>query len=112
MDFSDLIPKFRLPEDGLKNPARRARRRYRVADPLHLELGPRKAGVVSKDLHRYSSFWSIHFHSESYDKVARIHCVRNDAADQIVTAQPTIKTSRSEERRVGKECRSRWAPYH
>ena len=24
----------------------------------------------------------------------------------------TIKFSRSEERRVGKECRSRWSPYH
>ena len=24
----------------------------------------------------------------------------------------TIKESRSEERRVGKECRSRWSPYH
>ena len=23
-----------------------------------------------------------------------------------------LKTSRSEERRVGKECRSRWSPYH
>ena len=23
-----------------------------------------------------------------------------------------IKTTRSEERRVGKECRSRWSPYH
>ena len=23
-----------------------------------------------------------------------------------------IKSSRSEERRVGKECRSRWSPYH
>ena len=23
-----------------------------------------------------------------------------------------IKTARSEERRVGKECRSRWSPYH
>src|SRR5205823_9783103 len=23
-----------------------------------------------------------------------------------------IRTSRSEERRVGKECRSRWSPYH
>src|SRR2546429_9995096 len=25
---------------------------------------------------------------------------------------PTCLTSRSEERRVGKECRSRWSPYH
>ena len=24
----------------------------------------------------------------------------------------TIRSSRSEERRVGKECRSRWSPYH
>ena len=23
-----------------------------------------------------------------------------------------VKTNRSEERRVGKECRSRWSPYH
>ena len=25
---------------------------------------------------------------------------------------PHEKTKRSEERRVGKECRSRWSPYH
>ena len=28
-------------------------------------------------------------------------------ADSLATANP-----RSEERRVGKECRSRWSPYH
>ena len=27
------------------------------------------------------------------------------------TAQP-VEAARSEERRVGKECRSRWSPYH
>ena len=27
-------------------------------------------------------------------------------------AQRNIELSRSEERRVGKECRSRWSPYH
>ena len=26
--------------------------------------------------------------------------------------QPDVKIDRSEERRVGKECRSRWSPYH
>ena len=30
-------------------------------------------------------------------------------ADETVAA---FKVSRSEERRVGKECRSRWSPYH
>ena len=28
------------------------------------------------------------------------------------TAQPLWASARSEERRVGKECRSRWSPYH
>ena len=26
--------------------------------------------------------------------------------------EPLVTKSRSEERRVGKECRSRWSPYH
>ena len=29
-----------------------------------------------------------------------------------VSFTPTVTQSRSEERRVGKECRSRWSPYH
>ena len=31
-----------------------------------------------------------------------------DLVDEIVI----VDTGRSEERRVGKECRSRWSPYH
>ena len=31
--------------------------------------------------------------------------------EQYVITDPEAKT-RSEERRVGKECRSRWSPYH
>ena len=36
------------------------------------------------------------------------------AAARIVEAakRSGAKVSRSEERRVGKECRSRWSPYH
>src|SRR2546430_4432946 len=33
-----------------------------------------------------------------------LQAIRNPGADKTVT--------RSEERRVGKECRSRWSPYH
>ena len=29
-----------------------------------------------------------------------------------ITRNPPSRTTRSEERRVGKECRSRWSPYH
>src|SRR5258706_6524300 len=32
--------------------------------------------------------------------------------DRLVDIQPTCNRLRSEERRVGKECRSRWSPYH
>src|SRR3712207_7931542 len=36
----------------------------------------------------------------------------NGAARWVRLAWFTFQPSRSEERRVGKECRSRWSPYH
>src|SRR3989440_5555133 len=36
----------------------------------------------------------------------------NDALDLLVAAVLIKLLGRSEERRVGKECRSRWSPYH
>ena len=44
--------------------------------------------------------------------------VHHDLWDMDLPAQPTLADitvngqKRSEERRVGKECRSRWSPYH
>ena len=41
--------------------------------------------------------------------------VRNAAVEQMMKARvekPGVMDTRSEERRVGKECRSRWSPYH
>ena len=34
------------------------------------------------------------------------------SVSSIARAQKHLETERSEERRVGKECRSRWSPYH
>src|SRR2546427_12517462 len=34
------------------------------------------------------------------------------ASFKIANATPPVGSIRSEERRVGKECRSRWSPYH
>src|ERR1035437_357887 len=34
------------------------------------------------------------------------------SAAHLAEWQPRIERLRSEERRVGKECRSRWSPYH
>ena len=39
--------------------------------------------------------------------------IRHDFVNQnFQTERQRSNTSRSEERRVGKECRSRWSPYH
>ena len=35
-----------------------------------------------------------------------------DGEEVVLLAQPRSFAERSEERRVGKECRSRWSPYH
>ena len=36
----------------------------------------------------------------------------NAPATNVATGLKNLTTARSEERRVGKECRSRWSPYH
>src|SRR5256886_12309598 len=35
-----------------------------------------------------------------------------DSGDEVYALTPFDRDGRSEERRVGKECRSRWSPYH
>ena len=47
---------------------------------------------------------------EGYKNVAKLF--RAAAASETVHAMSHFKVMRSEERRVGKECRSRWSPYH
>src|SRR2546429_1846548 len=42
---------------------------------------------------------------------ARVHRAIDDGADAAVQRKSSARP-RSEERRVGKECRSRWSPYH
>ena len=42
------------------------------------------------------------------------NCVNSgiDTVGILTQYQPFVLNERSEERRVGKECRSRWSPYH
>ena len=49
-----------------------------------------------------------------YDKRFKTKKEAKEAELQILIDINTIQkgTTRSEERRVGKECRSRWSPYH
>ena len=40
------------------------------------------------------------------------YIVEEETSKHNIWWQNELRTSRSEERRVGKECRSRWSPYH
>ena len=55
----------------------------------------------------------LSFHSDRCDVIAFL-CLqpaRSGGENQIVQSEE-VEQVRSEERRVGKECRSRWSPYH
>ena len=45
-------------------------------------------------------------------EMAKKISTRKTTAKSSSTAKKTSVKNRSEERRVGKECRSRWSPYH
>ena len=44
------------------------------------------------------------------EEPSSFHIQTNDETTSFIP--PTASRARSEERRVGKECRSRWSPYH
>ena len=58
--------------------------------------------TMSMEINNYSSY------ATNYTE--RIKKSDSKAATEVKTG--TSANSRSEERRVGKECRSRWSPYH
>ena len=37
---------------------------------------------------------------------------KSNAKPAVINIPESVETTRSEERRVGRECRSRWSPYH
>ena len=67
-------------------------------------------------------FDSMPYHSEAWHKVMKSHGLTLSREEAYMhegrTGASTInivfqrELGRSEERRVGKECRSRWSPYH
>ena len=46
------------------------------------------------------------------EKIGQLFIIRPDALDLTLSQETINDAKRSEERRVGKECRSRWSPYH
>ena len=63
------------------------------------------------DAERYSADWLKQYH---WTPLAVVRPRSTDEVARVVAFADQNKLSivRSEERRVGKECRSRWSPYH
>ena len=49
---------------------------------------------------------------ECLEKILESFKLQNIPGATIIDSKGMIQELRSEERRVGKECRSRWSPYH
>ena len=55
----------------------------------------------------------IIFATTNEGKMKEIRMILSDLNVELLSLKDAgIKVDRSEERRVGKECRSRWSPYH
>ena len=52
------------------------------------------------------------FTVSSEKKTEKDFTVTFQIPENSTTSTPAAESARSEERRVGKECRSRWSPYH
>src|SRR5260221_303992 len=90
-----------------------SRRRHRIS------LCDWSSDVCSSDLD-VSSWLKNREDAESHDRQLLFHiphfavttkCARR-FFNQELSSWPASNGNRSEERRVGKECRSRWSPYH
>src|SRR5256885_16715787 len=80
---------------------------------LHKTLTPSGALESSEGEGRSMIVVGIPAHNEE-KTIGRVVASAKNFADLVVVCDDgsTDGTARSEERRVGKECRSRWSPYH
>ena len=52
------------------------------------------------------------YYNNSIEEVVRLFSTSLETGLSAGEAKKRLEQYRSEERRVGKECRSRWSPYH
>ena len=73
------------------------------------ELVESYIGKYCKNIHDVAGmYYPFHYSN-------KVHAVFGRLKDEVIAgtySEGTHTIVRSEERRVGKECRSRWAPYH
>src|SRR2546422_11659832 len=81
----------------------------RATEKIHLS-----PGAVSLQLHKLADELQTELFVRSGKRLIPTPAALRlaELAKQVVTMMGHIQQTRSEERRVGKECRSRWSPYH
>src|SRR5256885_14592918 len=72
-------------------------------DQVAVDVGYTVLVIPRKDIVKISK-------PEGFESTAKP--VASPKAARDGESKPAVETKRSEERRVGKECRSRWSPYH
>src|SRR2546425_7446244 len=98
----DPVPLL-LPPDAPRSEIFRVRTELGLDRPLPVQYATFLANVLRGDFGR-----SIHFR----EPAARVVLGYLPATFELGLAAFAFAVLRSEERRVGKECRSRWSPYH
>src|SRR3712207_4404022 len=83
----------------------RARQRYLVAESKPLQITFKPDAIVPAGFGALT--WG------SYSVTANVTFGADGRVREVVpTTEELVGCAQSEERRVGKECRSRWSPYH
>src|SRR5256886_7356384 len=78
--------------------------RFRSMLSVPIESGPRMIGVLNVQ--------SVERREFSQEDVDFLRAIAGQVAGILERSELQRRLERSEERRVGKECRSRWSPYH
>jgi len=72
----------------------------------------REFALMIKHNHIFKNVWCLSDHIVESHKTTRIWGISKGNATTVDRIVILSDANRSEERRVGKECRSRWSPYH
>ena len=99
-------------------PAQRSDTTWTDADTLRLQEGLQRLSVTLEEtafvkvvqwarlLKQWNRTFNLLGNSDS------VHLIDEHLLDSLAIVPVLERDDRSEERRVGKECRSRWSPYH
>src|SRR3712207_9253312 len=94
---------------------------FRHMPPEGSEDAARASGLAEYAAETGGRFWEVHealmergpaFSAGDFGRIAREFDLPGADAREAASAAARRRVRRSEERRVGKECRSRWSPYH